>query len=115
MTSNLTIGTEFLHSWARSDTAAFSDYLAPQLDFRSPRARLTDQAAIEAMAEFSRVVSSVDVISAAENGEDVLVLYDMHTAPFGTIRTLDHYRVVDGRIAALEVLFDTAALEAERA
>ena len=112
MTSNLTVGTDFLNAWARSDVATFTSLLAPDLVFSSPRVRLDDRdAAVGAMAGFAEVVESVNIIAAAETADaGVLVLYDMHTKPFGTIRALDFYRLKDGLIVELQVLFDTAVL-----
>jgi hypothetical protein len=35
------------------------------------------------------------------------VVYDMRTAPFGTIRAVDHLVVRDGRIVSDNLVFDT--------
>lgn len=67
-----------------------------------------------AMAEFADAVTGVDLLASAADGDSVLVMYDMHTGPFGTIRAAEHYRFRSGLIVSDRLVFDTSTLNTER-
>jgi hypothetical protein len=41
-----------------------------------------------------------------EDGDDVCVIYDLKTAPVPSSRTCEWYRVRDGKVASVSVVFD---------
>jgi ketosteroid isomerase-like protein len=112
MTSaNLALAREFLAAWAAADVARFTELLDEDVSFDSPMAALRGRPAVTAaMADFARAVTAVDNITAAADGDNVLVMYDMHTGPFGTIRAAENYRFRDGRIVSDRLVFDTAPM-----
>ena len=82
--TNLETARAFLDAWSRSDTDAYLPLVGEGLQFASPRVNLEGPAALEALADFSQVVTSVTEVAAAASDDFALVLYDMHTGPFGT-------------------------------
>jgi ketosteroid isomerase-like protein len=110
--SSIALAREFLAAWAAADVERFTGLLDENVSFDSPTASLQGRTAVAAaMADFAQVVTGVDNITAAADGDSVLVMYDMHTGPFGTIRAAEHYRVRDGRIVSDRLVFDTAPLQ----
>jgi ketosteroid isomerase-like protein len=101
----------FLEAFAKQDLTTAARYLADDVEFVSPRLHLHGKAdMLAAVGEFAQVVTGLDVIAAMADGDQVLVMYDMHTGPFGTMRAADHLIVVEGRITRDLLVFDTASL-----
>lgn len=101
----------FLSAWAEGDTEVAGRYLAQDVTFESPRASLTGRASVlAAMAEFAAAVRSIDVLAATAEKDTAIVMYDMHTEPFGTIRAAECCTVVDGLVTSDRLVFDTALL-----
>jgi hypothetical protein len=76
--------------------------------FDSPRVSLVGAAQVlAAMGEFALVVTGVSVHAVVGDDERAMVMYDMETGPFGTIRAVDHLVVRHGRIIADTLVFDT--------
>jgi ketosteroid isomerase-like protein len=101
----------FLGAWARNDMDTVVTLLAQDVSFESPQHRLAGRDAVAAaMGEFAQVVTGIDLLVATATGAEVIVMYDMHTAPFGTLRVAEHFTVRDGLIAADQLVFDTAPL-----
>jgi len=51
-------------------------------------------------------VTGADKLKVFADGDDVCVIYDLRTAPVPRSRTCECYRVRDGRIASVPVVFD---------
>ncbi|BDZ59356.1 nuclear transport factor 2 family protein [Barrientosiimonas endolithica] len=101
----------FLHAWAASDMDTARNYLAEDITFESPQTSLTGAHAVaEVMDQFAQAVEDITVLVVADDGDHVVVMYDMHTGPFGTIRAAEHYTIRDGHIVADVLVFDTASL-----
>lgn len=101
----------FVEAFGRRDMAAVSGALAEDVVFESPRTRITGAAAVAAaISEFAQAVTGVTVIDAFGDHERAVVMYDMHTGPFGTLRAVDRVLVRDGKIVSDSLVFDTRAL-----
>jgi hypothetical protein len=102
------VASAFVEAFGRGDMAAVADLLAADVAFESPRVALVGAAPVlAAMGEFAQVVTGVSVHAVVGDDERAMVMYDMETGPFGTIRAVDHLVVRDGRIIADTLLFDT--------
>lgn len=100
---------EYIEAFGRRDTAAMAALLAEDVVFESPRTRLVGaEAVLAAAAEFP--VTKVRIIDALGDDMRAVVVYDMDTSPFGTLRAVDHLVFRDGRIVLDTAVFDTAAL-----
>jgi hypothetical protein len=113
MESNLALAHQFLTSWAAADIGRFTGLLDEDVSFESPMvAHRGRDAVAAAMADFAQAVTGIDIIASAADGDSVVVMYDMHTGPFGAIRAAEHYRFRDGVIISDQLVFDSAPLRA---
>lgn len=103
------VAVAFVEAFGKRDLATVTALLHDEVVFESPRTRVTGAAAVAAaIGEFAEVVTGIDVVAAFGDDESAVVCHDMHTGPFGTLRTVDHVTVRGGRVAADTVVFDTA-------
>lgn len=105
------VATGYIEAFGRGDLAAIRGYLADDVVFESPRVavRGADEVAA-AVAEFAGVVTGVTIIAAVGDERQAMIIYDMATRPFGTIRAVDHLVVEDGQITSDTLVFDTSPL-----
>ena len=102
------IAMAFLQAWSRRDLPALAGYLAEDVVFESPMVRLTGSGPfIEAADQFAQVVTGINVIAAFGDGDRAMVMYDMETGPFGTLRAVEQLDVKQGRITHDRLVFDT--------
>lgn len=102
------IAVAFIRAFGNGDTQIMAGLLADDVVFESPRVRLTGaEPVLAAMSEFAQVVHGVDIVAAFGDGEKAVVVYDMRTAPFGTLRAVDYLVVRDGTIHYDNLVFDT--------
>ncbi len=102
------IAVAFIQAFARRDLAAVAALLADDVVLESPQVRLTGAPAVaRAIGDFAQVVDGVDNLTAVGDGNRAMVMYDMRTTPYGTLRTVDHIEVRDGRIVSDILVFDT--------
>ncbi|BCK55988.1 nuclear transport factor 2 family protein [Nocardia wallacei] len=102
------VAVAFVEAFGKRDMSAVSALLADDVVFESPRVRITNATdVLAAITDFAQAVTGVDIIDAFGDDERAVVVYDMHTGPFGTLRTVDHVVVRHGRIASDTVIFDT--------
>lgn len=60
--------------------------------------------------QLSAIVTGVDKQKVFVDGDDVCVIYDLKTAPVPSTRTCEWYRVRDGKVASVSVVFDARPL-----
>ena len=58
------------------------------------------------LPQLSNIVTGADRRKVFVDGDDVCVIYDLHTAPVLSSRTCEWYRLCDGKIASVSVVFD---------
>ncbi|MFC5824356.1 hypothetical protein [Nonomuraea insulae] len=78
--------------------------------FRSPFITSADPAGhLAGLEGFLRVVTEVEMISELYGESEATLVYDVHTAtPAGVQRTAEHFRLRDGRISTIMLIFDAA-------
>lgn len=102
------VALAYLEAFARHDMATAARYVADDITFESPRAKLSGAGAyLDAVGQFAQAVTGVDTIAAFGDDDRAMVMYDMHTAPFGTLRAADYFEVRNGKITADKLVFDT--------
>lgn len=105
------IATAYIEAFGTGDTSAIGEFLAPDVSFSSPRAQLSGYAdVLAAVGEFAQVVQRVEIIAALGDERQAVVVYDMVTGPFGTLRVVDHVVVEEGKVREDCVVFDTQPL-----
>jgi hypothetical protein len=102
------MASAFVEAFGRGDMTAVAGFLADDVTFQSPRVALTGAGPVlAAMGEFAQVVTGVSVLAVVGDDERAMIMYDMATGPFGTLRAVDHLVVRDGRIVSDTLVFDT--------
>lgn len=105
------VAVAYVEAFGKRDLAAVTALLHDDVVFESPRTRVTGAAAVAAaIGEFAELVTGIDVVAAFGDEDSAVVCHDMHTGPFGTLRTVDHVTVRGSRVAADTIVYDTAQL-----
>ncbi|GLW11762.1 hypothetical protein Misp01_68900 [Microtetraspora sp. NBRC 13810] len=94
----------------RGDVPAATAQIGEPFAFRSPMMSSADPAGhLAGIGGFLQVVTGVDLISELYGEAEATLVYDVHTAtPAGTQRTAEHFRLDDGRITSIMLIFDAA-------
>ncbi len=98
-------------AWTARDFDAARRFLAADLATDVPintYAGRDDFAA--AVASFGALAEHVDLLAEFGSGNQALLLYDMHTQPFGRLRVAEHFTVSGGLIQRIRHVHDTAVL-----
>ena len=111
-TSPLDIALGYHHGWTTGDFDTAEELLADDLTIEVPLNEYAGKADFSAaLRSFGGAATEVRVLGALEGKQsDACVIYDMDVAGLGTLRVAEHFRIVDGRIAAVRQIHDTAAL-----
>ncbi|MER7130351.1 hypothetical protein [Streptosporangium saharense] len=100
----------------RGDVAAAATHLGEPFHFRSPFISSDDRTGhLATLPGFVSIVTGVDLISELYGEAEATLVYDVHTAtPVGTQRTAEHFRLEDGKITSIALLFDASPWQAMR-
>jgi hypothetical protein len=108
-----TIVDAYYASWTRGpdsfDEARLRAILAPDLDFTGTLAghRVGADGFLRGVAGVGEVVRSFRLVQRIEQGNQVAVLYDCElTRPAGVCRFAEFFRVDDGRIKSINLVYD---------
>jgi hypothetical protein len=63
-------------------------------------------ASTASLRQLSSIITGADKKKVFVDGDDVCVIYDLKTAPVPSSRTCEWYRVHDGKIVSVSVVFD---------
>src|SRR5437879_5202404 len=95
------VALAFTEAFGNHDMTRVAGYVADDIVFESPRVRITGaEPFLETFTQFAQVVTRVTVLPVLGNDERAMIMYDMETAPFGTLRAVDHLVVREGRITS---------------
>jgi hypothetical protein len=94
----------------RGDVSAAAAHLGEPFHFQSPFISSDDRTGhLATLPGFVSIVQGVDLISELYGEAEATLVYDVHTAtPVGTQRTAEHFRLHDGRIVSIMLLFDAS-------
>jgi hypothetical protein len=107
-TAPVDIAVAFTEAWGRGDMAAAAQYVADDVTFEGPLTQLAGaDAYLEALGQFAQAVSEVSIIAALGDDAQALIMYDMVTGPFGTLRAAERLEIRDGKIATDTLVFDS--------
>jgi limonene-1,2-epoxide hydrolase len=110
------VARAFIEAWGRRDMEAVARWVADDMDFESPMTKLTGaEPFLAAAGEFAQAVTAVEIVAVMGDERSALVMYDMRTVPFGTLRAADHLVVEDGKITSDKLVFDTHPVRQARA
>jgi hypothetical protein len=97
----------FFDAWTAGDFARARELLHDGVSFQGPIDAFSDaDSYLASLRQLSGIIIGVDKQKVFVDGDDICVIYDLHTAPVPSSRTCEWYRVRDGKIAAVSVVFD---------
>jgi len=105
--SALDVARAYHDAWTAHDFDAARRLLAADVPINTYTGR-DDFAA--AVARFGALAEHVDLLAEFGSGNQALLLYDMHTLPFGRFRVAEHFTVSGGLIQRIRHVHDTAVL-----
>ena len=107
MTDPRQIGEGFFEAWTSKDFERARGLLHDDLSFEGPIDSFGDaDSYLASLRQLSGIVTGAEKHKVFVDGDDVCVIYDLKTAPVPVSRTCEWYRVRDGRIAEVSVVFD---------
>ncbi|WP_433411409.1 hypothetical protein ACQP1V_22520 [Microtetraspora malaysiensis] len=94
----------------RGDAAGAAAHLGEPFHFQSPFISSGDRTGhLATLPGFVSIVTGVDLISELYGEAEATLVYDVHTAtPAGTQRTAEHFRLENGKIVSIMLVFDAA-------
>jgi len=87
-----------------------ADLMHSDFRFESPMMRIEDATEyLESHRSFQKLVQDTRMISELYGPDEATLVYDLETAtPVGVQRTAEHFRIIDGKVASITMLFDSA-------
>ncbi len=124
MTNNidpLTVVRGYLDAYTSNDISAAATYLADDFDFEGPFVHATSAKDFigdgtgPGLAAWAKNLTGMHVTAAFAEDNEVIAIYDVHTAPFGTLRTASYFTVRDGKIQTEKIIFDPTTIHRAKA
>jgi len=110
MTTTRTTVRTYHEARFRGDVATAAAQIGDGFRFRSPF--ITSDSAtghLDGLDGLLSIVTGVDLISELYGEDEATLVYDVRTAsPVGVQRTAEHFRLEDGRITSILLIFDGA-------
>ena len=104
----LAVALAFTEAWTGHDLTTAAGYLAEDVVFDGPMNHSTGaEAYLAGLATFARAVAGMRIVAALGDDEQSLVMYEVTTGPFGTLRCAERFTVTDGKIRTDTLTFDT--------
>jgi len=102
----------YYEAWTKGDMSQARSYLADDLDFQGPIDTFTSaDEFMPELAGFGGMLAQADLLEELYGADEAALLYDCVTAsPAGTIRTAEFFRLRDGKIAHIRLVFDATEL-----
>jgi ketosteroid isomerase-like protein len=101
------VAEDFFAAWTSKDFGRARSLLHDDVSFEGPIDSFSDaDSYVASLQQLSGIVTGADTQKMFVDGDDVCVIYDLHTAPVASSRTCEWYRIRDGKIAAVSVVFD---------
>jgi hypothetical protein len=105
------IAIAFTEAWTGRDMQTATRYVAPDVVFEGP---LTTAAGItdfmDGLSRFAQVVTGLEMRAAVGDEQRAVIMYDLATERFGTLRAAEDLVISDGLIVRDTLVFDTARL-----
>lgn len=102
----------YTSAWTSGDLETARSYLADDLEFRGSIDNFNDaDSLISALSVFLHILKSVDMQTTFYHEDEAIQMYDCVTdSPAGTIRTVEYFKLADGKITEIKVIFDASEL-----
>jgi ketosteroid isomerase-like protein len=98
---------QYFDAWTSKDFEKARSLLHDDLSFRGPIETLDHaDALIESIQALAQIVTGAERRGLLEQGDQVAVIYDLHTVPIPTAPVAEWYTVRGGKIASMQAFFD---------
>lgn len=112
-TAAIDVARRYHAGWTSKDFEQAIDLLAPALEIEVPINDYPTKASFaQALRSFGALVTDVALLAELGDGDEAMLLYDLHAEPFGTLRVAEHFTVTAGTITRLRQIHDTAPIRA---
>ncbi|MEA2211789.1 MAG: hypothetical protein QOF83_1737 [Solirubrobacteraceae bacterium] len=109
----LAVVRRYHEGWTSGDYEKAIGLLAPTLEVEVPINQYrTAESFAQALRGFGSIVRTVELLSEMSDGDEAMLLYDMHVQEVGQLRVAEHFTISDGKIARLRQIHDTAPVRA---
>ena len=107
MAGSAEVVEEYFDAWTSKDFEKARSLLHDGLSFKGPIETLDNaDALIESLKGLAQIVTGAERRGLLAQGDQVCVIYDLHTAPIPTAPVAEWYTVRDGKIASMQAFFD---------
>jgi len=107
MADSASVAEGFFDAWTAKDFARARQLLRDDVSFQGPIDTVSEaDSFLASLQQLSGIVTGVDKQKVFVDGNDVCVIYDLKTAPVPSSRTCEWWRLRDGKIASVRVIFD---------
>jgi ketosteroid isomerase-like protein len=107
MADTAQVADDFFEAWTNKDFERARSLLHDDLSFEGPIESFSDaDSYVASLKQLSGIVTGAEKQKVFVDGDDVCVIYDLKTAPIPSSRTCEWYRMRDGKIASVSVVFD---------
>lgn len=101
------LADEFLDAWTHKQFERARSLLHDDLSFAGPIDSFSDaDTYLASLRQLSDIVTGTEPRRTFVDGDDACVIYDLHTTAVPTARVCEWFRIRDGRIASISVVFD---------
>ncbi|HEY4853716.1 MAG TPA: nuclear transport factor 2 family protein [Streptosporangiaceae bacterium] len=101
------VAEDFFDAWTSKDYERARALVHDDVSFVGPIDSFADaDSYLASLQQLSQIVTGADKRKVFVDGDDVCVIYDLKTAPVPSTPTCEWYRVRDGKVASVVVIFD---------
>jgi len=98
---------DFFDAWTSKDFERARELVHDDVSFEGPIDSFSDaDSYVASLRQLAHIVTGADKKKVFVDGNDVCVIYDLLTVPVPSSRTCEWYRVRDGKVASVSVVFD---------
>jgi ketosteroid isomerase-like protein len=98
---------QYFDAWTSKDFEKARSLLHDDLSFTGPFEQLESADALMGSIQgLSQIVTGADRRGLLEQGDEAVVIYDLHTQPIPTAPVAEWYTVKGGKIASIQAFFD---------
>ena len=101
------VAEAFFDAWTSKDFTRARELVHDDLSFEGPIDSFSDaDSYLRSVQGLSQIITGIDRRKVFVDGDDVCVIYDMHTQPVPDAWIAEWYTVRDGKIRSISVVFD---------
>ena len=105
------VAIAFTEAWTSQDMPTASMYVAEEVAFEGPMSHAAGIAAfLDGLSRFAKAVTGLEILAALGDDERAMIMYELTTGPFGTLRAAEDLVISDGKITRDTLVFDTHPL-----